>query len=124
LTEQNTPPKRPNRRKGPDWLLHSLGLLSIAGWVVFVVALGFGHMAKPEFNSALVKYWRIPIRDYWHPELTPQLLYLLWWCCGISLLSLLLNRARLRRADDRLRYNLVVLLLVSSAALLYLYQVV
>ncbi|OBP14991.1 hypothetical protein A5320_06200 [Rheinheimera sp. SA_1] len=124
MTEQNqaAPPK--NRRKGPDWLLHCLSLLSIAGWVGFVAALGFAHMAKPEFNSGLVRYWGISIREYWHPDLTPQLMYLLWWCCGISLLSLLLNRARLRRAHDRMRYNVLVLLAMSAALLAYLYQVV
>lgn len=123
MTEQKSSPPRRNRRKGPDWLLHSLSLLSIAGWVVFVVALGITHMAKPEFNSGLVRYWNIQIRTEWHPELTPQLIYILWWCCGISLLSILLNRARLRRAGDRMRYNVVVLLLISAAMLVYLYRV-
>lgn len=123
MTEQKSSPPRHNRRKGPDWLLHSLSLLSIAGWVVFVVALGITHMAKPEFNSGLVRYWNIQIRTEWHPELTPQLIYILWWCCGISLLSILLNRARLRRAGDRMRYNVVVLLLISAAMLVYLYRV-
>ena len=92
--------------------------------MAFVIALGITHMAKPEFNSGLVRYWGITIRDYWHPELTPQLMYLLWWCCGISLLSLLVNRARLRRAGDRLRYNILILLSMSAALLVYLYQVV
>lgn len=124
MTEQNPLPPRKNRRKGPDWLLHSLSILSIVGWVVFVAALGFAHMAKPEFKSGLVRYWGISVREYWHPELTPQLMYLLWWCCGISLFSLLVNRARLRRVDDRMRYNVLVLLSISAALLTYLYQVV
>lgn len=124
MTEQNPTPPQKNRRKGPDWILHSLSILSLIGWVAFVIALGITHMAKPEFNSGLVRYWGISIRDYWHPELTPQLMYLLWWCCGISLLSLLVNRIRLRRADDRLRYNILILLSMSAAMLTYLYQVV
>ncbi len=124
MTEQNPSSPRKNRRKGPDWILHSLSVLSLIGWVAFVIALGLTHMAKPEFNSGLVRYWGITIRTYWHPELTPQLMYLLWWCCGISLLSILANRARLRRAGDRMRYNVLVLLLMSTALLVYLYQVV
>lgn len=124
MTQQNPTPPRKNRRKGPDWILHSLSILSVTGWVTFVIALGITHFAKPEFNSGLVRYWGIKIRDYWHPELTPQLMYLLWWCCGISLLSLLVNRARLRRAGDRMRYNVLVLLSMSAALLTYLYQVI
>ena len=94
--------------------------LSIAGWVVFVIAMGISHLAKPEVQFGFLQYLNIQVRDYWDPTLTARLIYLLWWCCGISLLSLLLNRFRLRRAGDHLRYNLVVLLLMSSAVLLYL----
>lgn len=120
MTEQKRPLPTKNRRRGPDWLLQSLNWLSIAGWVVFVIAMGFSHLAKPEVQYGFLQYLDIQVRDYWDPTLTARLIYLLWWCCGISLLSLLLNRFRLKRADDHLRYNLVVLLLMSSAVLLYL----
>lgn len=112
-----------NRRKGPDWLLHALLLLSLAGWAVFVIAMGLSHLAKPEMNTGLVRYWGISIREYWDPKLLPQLIYLLWWCCVISLLSILLNQFRMRRATDRLRYNVIALLLISLGALSYFYQV-
>ena len=120
MTEQNRPLPQKNRRRGPDWLLQSLNWLSIAGWVVFVIAMGFSHLAKPEVQFGFLQYLDIQVRDYWDPILTARLIYLLWWCCGISLLSLLLNRFRLKRAGDHLRYNLIVLLLMSAAVLLYL----
>lgn len=112
-----------NRRKGPDWLVNMLQWLSLAGWAFFVIAMGLSHLAKPEMNSGLVRYWGINIREYWDPALVPQLIYLLWWCCGISLLSILINQFRLRRKTDRFRYNFIVLLLTSLAALSYFYQV-
>lgn len=120
MTEQNASLPKKNRRHGPDWLLQSINWLSIAGWVVFVIAMGISHLAKPEVQFGFLQYLNIQVRDYWDPTLTARLIYLLWWCCGISLLSLLLNRFRLRRAGDHLRYNLVVLLLMSSAVLLCL----
>jgi hypothetical protein len=112
-----------NRRKGPDWLVSSMQWLSLAGWAVFVIALGLSHLAKPEMNSGLVRYWGLSLRDYWDPELLPQLIYLLWWCCLISLLSILLNQFRMRRATDRFRYNFLALLFISLGALSYFYQV-
>ncbi len=121
-SQQSSFPQK-NRRKGPDLLVQSLQWLSLAGWVVLVVALGLTHIAKPEMNSGLVQYWGVSIRDYWDPELLPSLIYLMWWCCGISLISLVLNKFRLRRATDRVRYNFVVLLLVSLAALSFFYQI-
>lgn len=112
-----------NRRKGPDWLVSILQWLSLAGWAVFIIAIGLSHLAKPEMNSGLARYWGISIREYWDPELLPQMIYLLWWCCAISLLSIILNQLRMRRATDRLRYNFVALLLISLGALSFFYQV-
>ncbi|WP_333798099.1 hypothetical protein [Rheinheimera sp.] len=120
MTEQNVSLPKKNRRHGPDWLLQSINWLSIAGWVVFVIAMGISHLAKPEVQFGFLQYLNIQVRDYWDPTLTARLIYLLWWCCGISLFSLFLNRFRLKRAEDHLSYNVVVLLLMSSAVLLYL----
>lgn len=114
---------RKNRRKGPDWVVLSFHWLSVVGWVILIVALGLSHMAKPEMNSGLVKYWGIQIRDYWEPTLTGQLIYLLWWCCLVSLCSIILNQFRLRRATDRQQYNSVALFLIALAALSFFYQI-
>jgi hypothetical protein len=114
---------RKNRRKGPDWVVQSFHWLSVIGWVLLIVALGLSHMAKPEMNTGLVRYWGIQIRDYWEPTLTGQLIYLLWWCCLVSLCSIVLNQFRLRRATDRQHYNSVALLLIALAALSFFYQV-
>ncbi|HAT41774.1 MAG TPA: hypothetical protein DCS87_08605 [Rheinheimera sp.] len=112
-----------NRRKGPDWMVQCLHWLAVIGWVLFVVALGITHLARPEMNSGLVRYWDIQIRDYWDPARTAQLIYLLWWCCAVSLASISLNQFRLRRRTDRQQYNTVILLLISLAALSYFYTV-
>ena len=112
-----------NRRKGPDWLINTLFILSLVGWAVLIIALGLSHLAKPEMNSGLVRYWGISVREYWDPELLPRLIYLLWWCCAISLLSIALNQFRMRRSTDSLRYNLIILLLISIGSLSYFYQV-
>lgn len=114
---------RKNRRKGPDWVVQSFHWLSVIGWVLLIVALGLSHMAKPEMNTGLVRYWGIQIRDYWEPTLTGQLIYLLWWCCLVSLCSIVLNQFRLRRATDRQHYNSVALLLITLAALSFFYQI-
>lgn len=114
---------RKNRRKGPDWVVQCFHWLAVIGWVILIVSLGLGHLAKPEMNTGLVRYWGIELRDYWEPTLTSQMIYLLWWCCLISLLSIVLNQFRMRRAADRRQYNSVVLLLISLTALSFFYQI-
>lgn len=111
-----------NRRKGPDWVVQSFHWLSVLGWVVLVIALGLSHLAKPEMRTGLTDYWQIELRDYWEPALTAQLVYLLWWCCAISLCSLLLNQFRLRRQSDRRSYNTILLLVLALGALSYFYN--
>jgi hypothetical protein len=96
--------------------------LSLIGWVILIVALGLSHLAKPEMETGLTRYWGIELRDYWEPTLTSQLVYLLWWCCAVSLCSIVLNQFRLRRASDRQQYNSVALLLIALAALSFFYQ--
>jgi hypothetical protein len=114
---------RKNRRKGPDWVVQSFHWLSVVGWIILIVSLGLSHLAKPEMNTGLVRYWGVELRDYWEPTLTGQLIYLLWWCCLVSLLSIVLNQFRMRRAADRRQYNSVVLLLISLTALSFFYQI-
>lgn len=114
---------RKNRRQGPDWIVITFHWLSVVGWVILIVALGLSHLAKPEMRTGLTTYWNIEVRDYWEPNLTGQLIYLLWWCCLISLISIVLNQFRLRRATDRQQYNSVALLLIALAALSFFYQV-
>lgn len=114
---------RKNRRKGPDWIVLTFHWLSVVGWIILIVALGLSHLAKPEMRTGLTSYWNIELRDYWEPTLTGQLIYLLWWCCLISLISIVLNQFRLRRATDRQQYNSVALLLIALAALSFFYQV-
>lgn len=104
-------------------MVQTLHWLAVVGWVLFVVALGISHLARPEMDTGLVRYWNIQIRDYWDPARTAQLIYLLWWCCAVSLASISLNQFRLRRSTDRQQYNTVILLLISLAALSYFYTV-
>jgi len=111
-----------NRRKGPDWMVKTFHWLSVAGWVVLLIALGLTHLAKPEMRTGLTDYWQIELRQYWEPELTAWLIYLLWFCCMFSLCSLVLNQFRLRRSSDRRAFNTLLLLLVSLAALSFFYS--
>lgn len=107
-----------NRRQGPDWLLRMLQWLSILGWVLFLIALTVLHYARPEFNSGQVQFHQIAIRSHWLPHLTDPLLYLLLSCCALSLIALILQRYRSRRAEDGLGVHRALLLLVSLATLL------
>ena len=109
--------RRKDRRKGSDWLVRVLALLNLAAWCLLITALAMGHFAKPEFNSALVKYWGLPVKSQWNYELVRHLELLLYACIASTTLTLVLHRLRNRRRSDSFRTNLVFLLLISAASL-------
>lgn len=108
------------RRKGPDWVSLSLSWYAVTAWLLFIVCLVIVHFARPEYNTGLVRYWGIEVRNSWHPQLTEWLLYLLFACSVFSLLSVIVNKMRMRRKTDFLRVNLLLLFLMSLSFLLYL----
>ena len=111
------------RRKGPDLIVRLVYWSSLIGWILFIIALMVSHEAKPEMNTGLVRYWQIPIRSEWNEALMPAMLGLLWWSCITSLISIGLNRLRLRRRHDQVRSNAIILLVVALGALSYFYSV-
>lgn len=121
MQSEQEKPEKYERRQGPDTLCRVVGWLAIAGWILFIFALVLAHYASPDLNTGLVRYWGIEIRNDWHPKLTVYLQYLLWVVAVLSGLSLLLNRQRLRRSDDHVHFNIIILLLSSISMLMYLY---
>lgn len=109
-----------DRRQGPDLIRQLFSWMAILAWLVFIVAIVLIHYARPELDTGLVRYWQLDIRQDWHPQLTLWLHYLLWVTAGLSGVSLVFNRLRARRKEDRLHFNLVLLLLTSIALVLYL----
>lgn len=109
-----------DRRRGPDLVRRLFGWLAVLAWLVFIAAIIVVHYARPELETGLIRYWELDIRQDWHPTLTAWLHYLLWGTAFLSGISLLLNRLRARRKEDRLHFNLVLLLLTSVALVLYL----
>lgn len=112
-----------DRRQGPDLVRRLFGGLAILAWLVFIAAIVVVHYARPELDTGLIRYWELDIRQEWHPKLTAWLHYLLWGTALLSAISLVLNRLRARRKEDRLQFNLVLLLLTSIALVLYLVRI-
>ncbi|KKO50450.1 hypothetical protein VT06_00190 [Arsukibacterium sp. MJ3] len=108
------------RRAGPDLLCRAFKYLAIIAWLLFFVALVLSHYARPDMDSGLVRYLGIDIRDYWRPQLTFWLVYLLWGCVIITAASIVLNWVRLKRYSDHLHFNIIVLLLSASGMLFYI----
>lgn len=102
------------RRKGADWVDVSINVLNILAWVVFLIALVIYHYAKPEIKYFVYQMVNEPVevRTHWIEELKNWLFVTLYICTFISALTLVVNRFRLKRRDDRQRYGMIMLVVV------------
>jgi len=114
---QRHPSQNPNRRKGPDLWLYLLMLLNGLAWLLLIVGLTLAHYAEPEFNSGLVQYWGLNVDLRWDAAWLALARPMFYGCFALSLLTLVAELWRHRRATDSFHFNLVLLLLFSGGAL-------
>ena len=108
---------RIERRQEPDLLQRSFFWLALACWGLFLVAMLAFHYARPEVEYGLLRYWDIDVRTSWKPQMLRVFLYALWSCCGVTLVSVVLNFPRNRRLEDYHIFYFVLLLLIALGSL-------
>ena len=104
------------RRKGIDWRIRLLRIAAITSWLLYAGALILVHLARPELNTGVARYYGVEIREYWDPFYSNWLLCLIWICASFSLFSLVVGYHRDRRSVDSRRYNLILLAVITLAS--------
>ena len=114
--------KKPDRRRGPDLWLKSLGWLTFAGWLVMVLAMMVIEKAKPPIETIATRFFNIHLRRTWDMEVAQYLFYLMYVGLCISTIGLAINVRRLSRKTDSVRINLILLWLISLVGIItYIY---
>jgi len=113
--------KNDRRQKNDFWLLASR-TLAVGGWLLFIVALIVSYYAAPEIEYGFVRFHGVEVRKVWQPQLTTYLYAILWFNAIASIVAIIINHFRTRRATDvNNNYNLVLLLFISIAWSTYIY---
>ncbi|WP_411991434.1 hypothetical protein [Agarivorans sp. DSG3-1] len=116
------PQNRKERRKGPDGLQKLFVLFSLLAWTMFLGSLIVYHYARPEIAySAFQPSDGQGYRDHWHEDLRQIFVYLLWGCCGITLVGIFINWSRSRRKTDHFKINMGLLAMIVITVLLSYY---
>lgn len=110
-----------NRRKSPDKWIYILRFLAVVGWAFFIVSLVVSYYAAPEEDYGLLRYHNIEIRDNWLTPLTGYLYATLWSSALISLICLVITNYRSRRVEDSKMFNLILLIITTTAWITYIY---
>ncbi|WP_440876680.1 hypothetical protein [Thalassotalea sp. PLHSN55] len=108
------------RRKSADNWQIIARILSIGGWLTFIIALIVSYYAAPEKSYGLLRYHHIEVRSAWLTPLTGYLFMLLLFSGLSSYASILINKYRQRRSTDNTHFNVVLLLLISIAWAVYI----
>ena len=103
---------------------HYLRLLlagaTLVGWALFIWAMIVYHHARPEMQTLLTELYQLDVRKEWLAPLRGRLWWLLWFCCVVSLCSLVLNRYLVSHHQGRYWFSILLLLSISLASLLLL----
>ncbi len=122
MTENDTG-IRPDRRKGPDLWTKILRWLGVFGWFVMIVALYVIDRARPEEENMFTKAAKVSVRETWNQELIHYLFYLMIFGLCISVIGIVINSRRHHRKDDRFKYILMVLGVISFFGIIkYLFK--
>ena len=103
----------PDRRKGPDRLIHSLKWLAIGGWLLMLAALIVLGLAKPEEVTFYDRHFNIARDTNWNYSLRSIIFYMMILGFSVSVLGLTINLKRLRRRDDEYRISLILMGFIS-----------
>jgi len=109
-----------NRRKSSDKWIIIVRIFTLFSWLLFMLALSLSYYAAPESDFGFLRYQGISVRKFWLTPLTGYLYSSLWLSALCSYLCLIIAKYRSRRATDHKKFNLILLLVISVAWVLYI----
>lgn len=109
-----------DRRLGQDNWRTVARILTILGWVLFIVALLVSYYAAPEKSYGYLRYREIEVRESWLTPMTGYLYIILWLSALFSYITILIDNFRARRAEDSKRFNTILLMIISLAWSVYI----
>ena len=95
--------------------------MTIVGWSLLIYALVVFDNARPEMATVVTNYFGIDVRQNWLGEVYEQLKFLLWFCAITSFGTLILNYLLKITYKERISMALVLLFVVSIAAISILF---
>lgn len=100
-------------RRGPDFILRLIDILSICLWGFIIINFAIILLAKPVGETFFDRLFEVTVYEYWNIQLLSFALILSFIQFLVSIFSLFLNSKRLKRKGDRIRISIVVSTFVS-----------
>ena len=95
------------KRNGKDIYIKSMSWFAAAGWLLMFVTLCLIEKAKPQHETFLDRFFDISVRSAWNKELVLITFWLILIGFTIGIIGIIINLRRMRRKDDKLRFDMV-----------------
>ena len=120
LTQAQIQLNRKNRRKGPDFWLRALSVLTVAGWLLLFASFVLFDLARPETETLFHHIMGVLPQKGWSETLRNAVFYLVIGSQAASMIGVWVNGRRMRRKSDKFRWSIMGLCISSSLIALLL----
>ena len=110
------------RRKRKDWVVRSVTVIAILGWICALLALIFIDRASPAEENFITRLLGVTVISYWNSTLLRWAFAATLGSFASCLVGFVLNATRHRRKTDR--YNkLLIFISIASAVIFVIFLV-
>ncbi len=95
-----------NKRRGPDFVLKVINVVSGVSWIILVLAIVVVSIAKPKFQG--FSRGMGTIQSSWDTSLLGVVAVLLVLLIALSVVGIVFNFLRMKRKTDHIRVTLVL----------------
>ena len=122
----NNSPEQPrayvDRRKKQDWIVRSVTIITVLGWVGALVALLLIDRASPAHENLFTRFLNVSVTSYWNTAMLRGAFIAILASFVVSIVGFIFNASRHRRKTDR--YNkLLIFICIASTVVLVFYLV-
>lgn len=97
------------RRQKKDWVVRSVNVIAVIGWICALAAWLYIDKAKPETENFFTRWFNLKIRGYWDITLLRKSIGALLISFVTCVIGFFFNMSRHHRKTDR--YNKSILIL-------------
>ena len=117
------PRKYVERRKRQDWVVRSVTIIAVLGWILAFIALLLIDRASPAQANFITRFLSIDVVSYWNSTLLRGAFAATLASFVACIIGFILNAARHRRKTDRFN-KLLIAISIASTVMFALYLII
>ena len=110
---QQEPRRYVERRRKKDWVVRSVNVIAVLGWLGAVITIVLADRAKPGSENMFIKMFGGEVVTAWNTELIRTAFISILISFFVCAVGLLVNMTRHKRKTDRFNKSIIILGIIS-----------